>query len=150
MESTVMRDTFFVGFDPTLKLWDATPITHTYAPEAWVFKVAARDQHEAILLGLKQYVGMTGPQCEETSKLFQHVGQQVTKVSRLLHELLIVEIPPNLITVAKSASDKGFFNFSGSEEVVVSLASVGWKAIEHHLRGLPGKKHSPESGYSLG
>jgi hypothetical protein len=145
-----MRDTFFVGYDPALKLWDATPITHTYAPDAWVFRVAARDEHEAILLGLQQYAGMVGPQCDDTSKLFQHVGQQVAKLSRLLHELLIVEVPPNLINVAKTASDKGFFNFSGNEEVVINLASVGWKAIEHHIKSLPGHKPRHESGLSLG
>lgn len=145
-----MRDTFFVGYDPTLKLWDATPITHSYAQDAWVFRVAARNEHEAILMGLQQYTGMVGPQCEETSKLFQHVGAQVAKLSRLLHELMIVEIPPNLINVAKTASDKGFFNFSGNEEVVINLGSVGWKAIEHHLKKLPGKQPRHESGNALG
>jgi hypothetical protein len=145
-----MRDTFFVGFDPALKLWDATPITHSYTQDAWVFRVAARNEHEAILLGLQQYTELTAPQCADTTKLFQHVGTQVAKQSRLFHELMIVDIPQGLLPVAKNASEKGFFNLSGSEELVISLASSGWKAIELHLQKHPVKKPAAESSASLG
>ena len=95
----------------------------------WVFRVTAKTEHEAMLKGLDQYKALMTPESPDQEKLFVHVRKQVGKLSRMLHEAMIIEIPPNLVQSARNAAEAGFFTFAGSDEVILNTSEVGWKAI---------------------
>lgn len=125
-----MRDTFYVGYDPTLKLWDVSALTHSFEPDMWVFRVAARSDHEALLKGLDQYKAFMAPVAPDQERLFDHIRNQVGKMSRMLHEAMIIEIPAHLIDSARVAAEAGFFTLAGTDEVILNTSEVGWKAIQ--------------------
>lgn len=145
-----MRDTFYVGFEPELKLWDVARITHTFDQDMWVFRVSARSEHEALLKGLDQYKDLMSPLNPEQAQLFSHIRNQVGKLSRVFHESMIIEIPTSMLAQAKDASDKGFFTFAGNDEVILNLSSVGWKAIQAHETKAPAKTRYIESELAFG
>lgn len=125
-----MRDTYYVGFDPALKLWDVSAITHSFEPDMWVFRVAARSEHDALQKGLEQYKAFLAPVSYDEEQLFSHVRAQVGKLSRMLHEAMIIEIPPHLVQAAITASAAGFFRLAGTDEIILNTSDVGWKAIQ--------------------
>jgi hypothetical protein len=145
-----MRDTFYVGYDPAIKLWEVTPITHSFDAGMWVFRVAARNEHEAMLAGLDQYKGLTAPLTPEQQRLFGHVSNQVGKLSRVLHESMIIEIPDDLMAHAKEAAEKGFFTVAGADEVILNTSTAGWKAIQAHQIQAPAKRREHDSEFSFG
>lgn len=145
-----MRDTFYVGYEPSLKLWEVSSITHTFEPDMWVFRVAARNEHEALLSGLGQYQQLMAPPSPEQNKLFDHVRRQVGKLSRILHEAMIIEIPPSLVDSAKSAADQGYFTMAGIDEVILNTSDAGWKAIQALQAKNPAKKVDAESELAFG
>lgn len=144
-----MRETFYVGYEPTLKLWDVSSITHSFEPEMWVFKVAARTEHEALLKGLDQYKALMTPVSPDQERLFVHVRNQVGKLSRMLHEAMIIEIPPNLVQSAQVAAAAGFFTLAGSDEVILNTSEVGWKAIQARKVQAPAKERHANDGFAF-
>lgn len=144
-----MRETFYVGYEPTLKLWDVSSITHSFEPDMWVFRVAARTEHEALIKGLDQYQALMKIACPDQESLFAHVRKQVGKLSRILHEAMIIDIPPHLIESAKSAADAGFFTLAGSDEVILNTSEVGWKAIQARNSQASMKPRYTEDSFAL-
>ncbi|MBI6882963.1 hypothetical protein [Pseudomonas putida] len=125
-----MRDTFYVGFDPDLKVWDVARITHSFAQNVWVFRVIARSEDEALSKGLTKYMDFMAPPSDQLQKLFQHIRRQVGRISRTMSESMIIEIPSSLLSEAEAAAGRGYFTMAGTDEVILDTSSVGWKAIE--------------------
>jgi hypothetical protein len=140
-----MKDTYYAGYDPRMKMWSATPITHDFSDDAWVFKVAARNEHEALLKGLEQYQLMAAPIRESDKRFFQFLTVQVGKLSRLLHESMIIEVPFLYLEHAKRAANLGLFQLVNNDEILLNLSEVGWKVIQHHVQ----KTKKPSRNNSL-
>lgn len=46
-----MKETYFVGYDPDMKMWAAQAIEPNFSEASWVFKVTARNDHDALMKG---------------------------------------------------------------------------------------------------
>lgn len=128
-----MKETYYAGYDPKHNIWDATPITHNFTDEAWVFRVTARSEDEAIDLAKAKLSAFQAPPSPSEKGLFRHIEGQVKRLSRTYHELMIIEVPPALIDQARKSSDLGFFRLANNDEILLDTSSVGWKAIEKHI-----------------
>lgn len=145
-----MRDTFYVGYEPTLKLWDVSSITHSFDSDMWVFRVAARSEHDALKKGLEQYQALMAPVSADQERLFVHVRNQVGRLSRMLHEAMIIEIPPSLVGAANAAAETGFFRLAGSDELILNTSDVGWKAIQARSPREPERQQRPPDALAFG
>lgn len=137
MRDTIMKETYSVGFDPELRLWDAQPLIPDFHEDCWVFKVAARSSHEALTLGLGKMRTLIQQPSPDELALMHVIAREVGKRPRKPDDTLMVDIPTRLLGAAQALSDRGFFTLAHREEALVVLRSAGWKSITQHVKAVP-------------
>lgn len=141
-----MKETYHVGYDPDMKLWDAQRVTHNFDPSMTVFKVTARNEHDAVQQGLNLYQKMMAQPSDKELKLIAHIVKQVGKQKRGHDDVMMVEAPISLIDTAREMERKGFFRMAYQDEIIVNMASAGWKCMSAlHERE---KRNSKRDRYS--
>lgn len=128
-----MKETYFVGYDPDMKMWAAQAIEPNFSEASWVFKVTARNDHDALMKGLAQYQGLTQKLTGEEMRLASYIQNQINQKSRKPDEVLMVDIPSRLMIGAQAMAARGFFTLAHREDALISLRSAGWKAITKHV-----------------
>ncbi|MBD8089269.1 hypothetical protein IFT48_04680 [Pseudomonas fluorescens] len=128
-----MKETYFVGYDPEIKLWDAQLLTPDFSNESWVFKVTARNGHDAMIKGLEQYQNLTQKLTGDEMRLAVYIQNQIGQSLRKPDDILMVDIPPRLMPSAEALAGRGFFTLAHREDALISLRSAGWKAINKHV-----------------
>lgn len=126
-----MKETYYVGFDPAIKQWDASPITHEFDENTWVFKTQARSAPDALAKGVDKYRELMIPPCVNETAVIKHIVKQVGKQARTSYERMIIEIPAALAESVSTMAKRGFFDAIHGDEIVLEMNSAGWKAIEH-------------------
>lgn len=124
-----MKETYHVGYDPTMKLWDAQRIIHNFDPSMTVFQVIARNEHEAVSKGLDLYQSMMQQPTQLESKLISHIVSQVKKQNRNHDDVMMIEVPHKLMDTAKEMERKGFFKIAYQDEIILNIGSAGWKCM---------------------
>lgn len=128
-----MKETYFVGYDPEIKMWDAHMLTPEFSEHCWVFKVTARNNHDALVAGLSQYQKLTQKLTADELRLVNHLHREVSQAIRKPDDTLMVDIPTRQLESAKTLEQRGFFTLAHREDALIILRSAGWKAIEKHV-----------------
>ena len=128
-----MKETWFVAYDPTTTLWDAKAIAPDFPDDAWLYKVIARNAHEAIVFGLEQHKALMADLSLTELRVAQSIVRQVNRVERKPDEILMIDVPQKLLAGAQTLSERGFFNRAHHEEVLIRISSAGWKALQDHV-----------------
>lgn len=128
-----MKETYFVGFDPEIKLWDAQLLTPNFSEASWIFKVTARNSHDAMLKGLEQYQSLTQKLTGDEMRLATYIQNQINQSTRKPDDILMVDIPTRLMSSAEAMASRGFFTVAHREDALIALRSAGWKAINKHV-----------------
>lgn len=128
-----MRETYYVGFDPQLKLWDVMSVIPDYPDEFWVFKVAARNESDALNRGFHQYQAMTKAPSEHRLEVFRHLHRQALKRDLAQDGLFCIDVPARMMNEAKAMIEEGFIMRGYEGQVVVDAKGTGWKCLLHQL-----------------
>lgn len=128
-----MKETWFVAYDPATTLWDAKAIAPDFPDDAWLYKVSARNAHEAIVSGLEQHKTLLADLSPSEMRVAQAIVRQVNRVERKPDEILMIDIPQKFLAGAQTLSERGFFNLAHHEEALVRISSAGWKALQDHV-----------------
>lgn len=129
-----MKETYHVGFDPEMKLWAAQKITHNFDKKMMVFRVTARNDHDAVSQGMNQFRSMMKEPSSEQVKLMTHINNQVKKLSRQHEDVMIIEVPAALVETAREMESRGFFKTVYEDEIMLDLNSAGWKCMSEVAR----------------
>ena len=128
-----MKETYFVGFDPVSKLWDAQPITPDFPEECWVYKVIARNGHEALVAGLAKHQALVAELSPTELRVAQAIVRQVNRIDRNPNDILMIDIPQKSLAGAQTLANRGFFTLAHQEEALIQISSAGWKAMAGHI-----------------
>jgi len=128
-----MKETYFVGYDPEIKLWDAQMLAPDFSEASWIFKVTARNSHDALMKGLAQYQGLTQKLTGDEMRLAVYIQNQIGQSNRKPDDILMVDIPTRLMSSAEAMASRGFFPLAHREDALIALRSAGWKAITKHV-----------------
>ena len=125
-----MKETYYVGFDPEQKRWDASPVTHEFTENIWVFRTQARNTADALAKGVDQYRELIAQPSPDEASLMKHIVNQVQKQIRTSFERMVIEVPSGLSNQAVGMAKRGFFDAVHGDEIILDMNSAGWKAIE--------------------
>lgn len=128
-----MRETYYVGFDPQLKLWEVQPIAPSYPDDFLVFRVFARHEKDALNQGLKVYADMMETPSADMLELFKHIHRQAKGAQRSGVNMVAVDVPIKQLVNAERLVDKGFFMRGYESQLLVDTRHAGWKCLEMHL-----------------
>ena len=129
-----MKETYYVGFDPKNKLWEAQAISHDFESNYWVFRVTARNEIDALSKGLVKCITMTREASPDEMKLINHIKRQVNLHGRKASEVVMISIPTGLDKAASSLESKGMLSRAYNDEIILDRESTGWKCMrDFHL-----------------
>ena len=150
-----MRETYYVGYDPKRNVWAASPITHDFSEESWVFRVNARTTSDAIDMAKAKLKSLVADPSPDELAVFKHIRSQVDRLSRTFHELMIIDVPNRMVNHARKLSESGYFGIANTDEILLDTSSAGWKAIQKHMglnktrEFMPRRIHDESLGMSL-
>jgi hypothetical protein len=128
-----MKETWFVAYDPTTTLWDAKPIAPDYPDDCWLYKVFAKNGHEALKFGFDKHKILLAELSTPELRVAQSIVRQVNRVERNPGDVLMIDIPQKSLAGAQSLSERGFFTLAHQEEALIQISSAGWKAMSEHV-----------------
>lgn len=129
-----MRDTYYVGFDPLSGRWSASSPAPAFDKKAWVFKVCARSDKQALLLAKDQYQKMMEPLSAEQLRLAHHLLMKLKRSPLCGEHLMMMDVPQHFIPAARELAKQGLLPAMHTDELMINIASAGWKALTAHLR----------------
>lgn len=124
-----MKETYHVGYDPAMKLWEAQKITYNFDKSMTVFQVIARNEHDAVQKGLNLYQEMMKKPSGAEFDLMSHIVREVRRQKRNHDDVMMIEVPLNSMNTAREMAKKGFFKMAYQDEIILNMSSAGWKCM---------------------
>lgn len=128
-----MKETYYVGYDPQLKIWEVCQLIPDFPDTYWVFKTTARHVQDALQKGVAQFERFTAKPTIERKSLYEHLYKQGQKLPAGYEGLFLVEVPTRLMPEAEKAISDGILMRGYENQVAIEANGTSWKCIEHNV-----------------
>lgn len=145
-----MKETYYVGYDPQLKIWEVCSLVPDFPREYWVFKTTARHIQDALTQGVQQYERITASPSSERTALYEHLYKQGQKLPPGYEGLFLAAIPTRLEAESEKAIQDGLLLKGYENQVAIDANGTGWKCIEHHVSKTKRKESRLTSDLAMG
>lgn len=128
-----MKESYLVGYDPQMKVWEVGHVFTEHPEDFWVFKTAARDIQSALEHATRQFQDMCRPSALRIA-LYQHICKQTSGLLSHGKSMLVLDVPPHLKPALDSLVQHQLLIQGEGRQVYIPTQGPLWKYLDSHFK----------------
>lgn len=128
-----MRDTYLVGYDPQMKIWEVGKVFTEHPDDYWVFKTTARNEESALAQAVQQFQELCRPSAARIS-LYRHICKKTLGLMSYGTSMLTLEIPRSMEPTAEALIKQNMLIRGEGRHVLINTQGPLWKYLEQDFK----------------
>jgi hypothetical protein len=128
-----MKESYLVGYDPQMKVWEVGHVFTEHPEDYWVFKTAARDPQTALKQAAAQFQDMCRPSAARIG-LYQHICKKTTGLVSHGKSMLVLDIPAHLKPAMDGLVKHQLLIQGEGSQVYIPTQGPLWKYLDSHFK----------------
>lgn len=128
-----MIESYLVGYDPQMKVWEVGHVFAEHPEDLWVFKTAARNEKAALEQAINLFQDMCRPSVARIA-LYQHICKKTTGLISHGKSMLVLDVPAHLKPAMDSLVKHQLLIEGEGRQVYIPTQGPLWKYLDSHFK----------------